>query len=205
MTQPSVECRSHHLSKYCTSRDVITNGVISEFACASDPDKCPTSRKEVEINIDEAKKAYNRTWQFDETIPSKAAADWHCKYIIRVKDRDLIKYKKEDEGAPMIVIEVEHKNFDKDVWLITQPHGKFRDFGYEGVTNMFQGLDDMKMYFPAEYDILVSFAPTESYTGVTHPNGHFKLGVKLVGELNEDHVKDINTTILVKPGDTKTQ
>ena len=70
------------------------------------------------------------------------------------------------------MIEAESEGFDNDVIFIVQPRGKFYDFNFRSETNnpekmtkVRKSQDGSKYIIPAEYDILVSFAPISNAFG----------------------------------------
>lgn len=99
----------------------------------------------------------------------------------------------------MLAIQVEPYGFDEQVWLITQPRGQFRDYKYQGITNIYKGFFHRKYYFPAEYDVLVSFMPTRALNGLTSPMGQFKMRVMLQGPLTEEQLNDPDAKVLDRP------
>ena len=85
-SKPTTACKNHGVNKICLSRNRITNGIIGELACPSNTNKCPTAKEDIEINIIERNKQYERSWIWNEPIPI-ANQHWDCKYVISVPNR----------------------------------------------------------------------------------------------------------------------
>jgi hypothetical protein len=100
---------------------------------------------------------------FKLTVPTADAASWHCKYIIQSEDSIATA---DVATRGYTYLETEQYGFDDNVIVIVQPRGKYYPFNFRSQTNnpdkmskVFKAQFGRKFLIPAEYDILIDFAP----------------------------------------------
>ena len=97
---------------------------------------------------------------FNLEVPTLAAASWHCKYHLTSSDEIAT------AAEGYIYLEAEQYGFDDNVFVYVQPRGKFYPFNFQSQTNnpdkmskIFKSQFGRKFLIPAEYDIMIDFAP----------------------------------------------
>jgi len=65
----------------------------------------------VNIKEDNKTKKYFREWIFRTSVPSEAAKNWHCKYIVRA-DRSLVSNQDKNKNG-YIYLQIEQYGFDE--------------------------------------------------------------------------------------------
>lgn len=104
-----------------------------------------------------------------------------------------------------IYIAAEGVGFDNDIFIIVQPRDKFYDFNFRSETNnpekmtkVRKSYQGAKYIIPAEYDVLVSFAPVSYAFGsesVPIDDGKLKIQVKWIQDTTE-YLNDLDTELI---------
>ena len=131
-----------------------------DFVCPASANHCPSSQEEIEVELEEEDHLVYRGYLWAQTVPSPDAPDWHCKYRVRAA-RGLVASENEDERG-YIYVQVEPYGFDEDVFLIIQPYKRFCDYSNDNpgtITQVLPATFGRNFYIPAEYEVLISFAP----------------------------------------------
>lgn len=102
-----------------------------------------------------------REYKWSKYVPTTAARDWHCKYHISATESLISSEIEEFRGY--LYVEGEQIGFDEEVYVIIQPRGQFYDFSISNpvndVTKIYRAYFGRKFLIPAEFDVLISFAP----------------------------------------------
>lgn len=145
-------------AQFCGSKATLSNRQLREFLIPQDSEKCP------EFNIAEisASTTSTKVHEFNQAVPTTSARDWHCKYGVS---------NSETSGYTLLI--AENYGFDRNVYIIVQPKGKFLDFNFRSQTNnpekmtkVFRSSFGRKYLIPAEYDIFIDFAPISYEPGI---------------------------------------
>jgi hypothetical protein len=163
-SQPTAE-----YSAYCGRGQLIVNKFLREFLIPADATYCPVDQDKVKHTVLSTHTGATdadylmKEHPFKVAVPTTAAASWHCKYIITSED-SLATAALATRGYTYI--ETEQYGFDDNVIVIVQPRAKYYPFNFRSQTNnpdkmtkVFKAQFGRKFLIPAEYDILIDFAP----------------------------------------------
>ena len=132
----SIKCLKSENNRFCMMQSngnekakTIKNGHISEFACPLSRNNCPWSMDDVKIKLQQYDKFYQREFYWNRPVPTDAAKQWYCKYLIET-DPVLINSK------GVILVQIEPYFFDEEVFLILQPHGEYNDWDGKSTDNV---------------------------------------------------------------------
>jgi len=181
----------------------MTNPVLRKAVCPAKVDKCTPDGSSALVDIVASDFWYTGEVNWDETIPSEAAADWNCK--IRVKLWKQMYIGKSTKQRGWNLIQIENYGFDDNVYLIVNPQGRYKDFRKDDpvndITRVYKIDFGRKLYIPAEYELLFSYAPVASRSGKTFAKGKFRYRVKKVTEFDEGDETDKSVIRMFRPAD----
>jgi len=113
------------------------------------------------VIVKSSKDYVTREHKWTKYVPTSAARDWHCKYHISAIPSLISSETEEMRGY--LYIESEQYGFDEEMYVIIQPKGQFFDFSIENpvndITKVYKGYFGRKFLIPAEFDVLIYFAP----------------------------------------------
>ena len=95
------------------------------------------------------------------SVPTLNAKNFHCKFKIFASDEIVSKQNEQDIGH--IYIEGEQYGFDEEVFVFVQPRGEWDNYSSQNpvndITTIYKAYFGRKFLIPAEYDVMISFAP----------------------------------------------
>lgn len=53
MKYPTFTCETQGSNRFCISRDSIRNGIVGDFGCPANANKCPSNANDIEVKITE--------------------------------------------------------------------------------------------------------------------------------------------------------
>ena len=139
-------------------------------------------------------------------MPSAAAAEFNCKYIIR-STRQFFYGLNDTKDYGYIHLTIEQYGFDEDVYVIVMPYLKFVDNTHNfdhSESKVFKSKFGSNYLIPAENDILISFAPvakTNSTELATSPTGKIRLKAQYQLNATEEQWYDGYTIIAFREGE----
>lgn len=129
--------------------------------CPASEQYCPILAHETNIHIRESNKFVEREHIWDFETPTLDAKNYFCKYHIQVDDALISGDADADKG--LIYLEGEQYGFDEEVFVYVQPKGQWENFSstnkVNDITTIYRAFFGRKFLIPAEYDVMVSFAP----------------------------------------------
>ena len=105
------------------------------------------------------------------------------------------------------MLEVETYGFDRDVFIITQLHGKYQDYAADGKSNPFTQIYSVyfgtTFYIPSKYDVLIYFQPTYSENNVISPMGQITVRTQLLQNVQDSYSLNFNAITVPVPANNQ--
>lgn len=156
---------------FCGTGETITNHFLRQFLMPSNKDFCPQSSEKIQIRNLEQEIEH----EFTTLVPTTEAKDWHCKLHLST-DEFLPNSTIPEKDRGYSYIQADGVGFDNDIILIVQPRGKFYDYNFMAETNNPEKMSMVRKSFPgakyiipAEYDVMIDFAPISFLLGHERP------------------------------------
>ena len=154
-------CRSQSKSQFCANGVDFGNRILRDFVCPASETYCPATYQESRVIVSSSKEYAEREHKWTKYVPTSAARDWHCKYHVSAAPSLITSEVPEMRGY--LYLEGEQYGFDEELYIIVQPQGQFFDFSIENpvndITKVYKGYFGRKFLIPAEFDVLIYFAP----------------------------------------------
>lgn len=132
---------------------------------------------------------------WNQEVPTLNAKNFYCKFKIFASEEITSKASEQDIGH--IYIEGEQYGFDEEVFVFVQPKGQWVDYSSRSpvndITTIYKAYFGRKFLIPAEYDVMVSFAPIRwergsenALSGLTVSEGGYRMRIMHQMEITED-------------------